>query len=177
MHKFRCEHYLVCWIWRLKLEVSDIHDLDIDDLLGREIVEPDQVLLSKTVTNKTVMITGAGGSIGSELSRQIADLQPSEIILVEQSEFALYSIHQELDDINKKARIVPLLASVQDKEKLREIVSVWTPDTIFHAAAYKHVPLVEHNLIEGVKNNVLGNFEHGSSGNKLRRRKFCIDKY
>ena len=88
-----------------KLEVSDIHDLDIDDLLGCEIVEPDQVLLSKTVTNKTVMITGAGGSIGSELSRQIADLQPSEIILVEQSEFALYSIHQELDDINKKPEL------------------------------------------------------------------------
>ena len=102
------------------------------------------------------MVTGAGGSIGSELCRQIIGLHPEKILLVEQSEFALYEIHQELMSKKTDIPLIPLLASVQDDERINEILSAWHPHTVYHAAAYKHVPLVEHNLSEGLKNNVLG---------------------
>ncbi len=139
-----------------RVTVSDLRELDIDDLLGREPVRPNQILLARTITDKTVMVTGAGGSIGSELCRQIAELSPARLLLVENSEFALYDIHQELEKRDSRLRLVPLLASVQDMKRMDEIMAAWHPETLFHAAAYKHVPLVEHNLAEGVKNNVLG---------------------
>lgn len=141
-----------------KVSVSDLHELDIDDLLGREAVDPDIRLLSMNVQGKTVLVTGAGGSIGSELCRQILAMAPTQLLLVEQSEFALYAIHQELEAkaIDHKVRIIPLLASVRDVDRMGEIMSTWHPHTIYHAAAYKHVPLVEHNPAEGIKNNVLG---------------------
>ncbi len=141
-----------------KVSISDLRELDIDDLLGREPVMPNHILLAMNVHNKVVMVTGAGGSIGSELCRQIVSVGPSKLLLIEQSEFALYGIHQEL--VEKLAGhdvvLVPLLASVQDNERMREIMSTWHPHTVYHAAAYKHVPLVEHNPAAGVKNNVLG---------------------
>lgn len=141
-----------------RVSASDIHDLDEDDLLGREPVPPDAALLAKNVAGKVVMVTGAGGSIGSELCRQIAAIGPTKLLLVEQSEFALYTIHQELRErfSARGLEAVPLLASVQDAVRLREIMAAWSPSTVYHAAAYKHVPLVEHNPVEGVKNNVLG---------------------
>lgn len=141
-----------------KVSVSDLHELDIDDLLGREAVDPDIRLLSKNIQGKTVLVTGAGGSIGSELCRQILSMAPTQLLLVEQSEFALYAIHQELETkaTDHQALLVPLLASVRDVERMGEIMSTWHPHTIYHAAAYKHVPLVEHNPAEGIKNNVLG---------------------
>lgn len=141
-----------------KVSVSDLRELDIDDLLGRDPVTPDHVLLARNIAGKTVMVTGAGGSIGSELCRQILAVGPASLLLIEQSEYALYAIHQELEEklSGRKIRIVPLLASVQDEERLLEIMSAWHPETIYHAAAYKHVPLVEHNPAEGVRNNVLG---------------------
>lgn len=141
-----------------KVSISDIRELDIDDLLGREPVMPNHILLTMNVRSKVVMVTGAGGSIGSELCRQILSLGPSKLLLIEQSEFALYGIHQELEEklVGRDAVLVPLLASVQDKERMREIMSTWHPATVYHAAAYKHVPLVEHNPAEGIKNNVLG---------------------
>jgi FlaA1/EpsC-like NDP-sugar epimerase len=141
-----------------KVSISDLRELDIDDLLGREPVMPNHILLAMNVRSKVVMVTGAGGSIGSELCRQILSVGPSKLLLIEQSEFALYGIHQELEDklSNRGIVLVPLLASVQDKERMREIISTWHPDTVYHAAAYKHVPLVEHNPAEGIKNNVLG---------------------
>jgi FlaA1/EpsC-like NDP-sugar epimerase len=110
------------------------------------------------IRNKTVIVTGAGGSIGSELCRQVLSLGPERLLLVEQSEFALYEVHRELigKTGGKDAVLVPLLASVQDTERMREIMDTWRPDTVYHAAAYKHVPLVEHNPAEGVKNNVIG---------------------
>jgi FlaA1/EpsC-like NDP-sugar epimerase len=110
------------------------------------------------VRSKVVMVTGAGGSIGSEICRQIVTVGPSKLLLIEQSEFALYSIHQELEEkiTDRGIVLVPLLASVQDSERMREIMSTWHPDTVYHAAAYKHVPLVEHNPAVGIKNNVLG---------------------
>ncbi|MBU6370441.1 MAG: polysaccharide biosynthesis protein, partial [Burkholderiales bacterium] len=141
-----------------KVSVSDLRELDIDDLLGREAVAPNHILLVKNISGKVVLVTGAGGSIGSELCRQILAVKPAKLLLIEQSEFALYAIHQELEEkqTQKNSVLVPLLASVQDVDRMREIMATWQPDTVYHAAAYKHVPLVEHNPAEGVKNNVLG---------------------
>lgn len=143
-----------------KVNVSDLRDLDLDDLLGRVPVTPDEILLSKNITDKVVLVTGAGGSIGSELCRQIIQGSPSKLLLIEQSEFALYAIHQELLEKYKYAAhlLVPLLASVRDSKRMMDIMSAWKPDTVYHAAAYKHVPLVEHNPVEGIKNNVFGTF-------------------
>lgn len=141
-----------------KVSTSDLRELDIDDLLGREPVAPNHILLGKNIIDKVVLVTGAGGSIGSELCRQILKLNPTALLLIEQSEFALYDIHQELQTklTNSAVKLVPLLASVRDEDRMREIISTWQPDTVYHAAAYKHVPLVEHNPAEGIKNNVLG---------------------
>lgn len=141
-----------------KVSISDLRQLDIDDLLGREPVMPNHILLTMNVRGKVVMVTGAGGSIGSELCRQILTVGPSKLLLIEQSEFALYGIHQELEEklADRNIVLVPLLASVQDHERMHKIISTWHPDTVYHAAAYKHVPLVEHNPAEGIKNNVLG---------------------
>lgn len=141
-----------------KVSISDLRELDIDDLLGREPVSPNHILLAKNIVGKVVLVTGAGGSIGSELCRQILTIGPEKLLLIEQSEFALYAIHQELEEklAGHELKLVPLLASVQDDERMHEIMSTWKPDTVYHAAAYKHVPLVEHNPAEGIKNNVLG---------------------
>lgn len=154
------------------VSTSDLRELDIDDLLGREPVAPNHILLGRNITDKVVLVTGAGGSIGSELCRQILSVNPSTLVLIEQSEFALYEIQQELQEkIEDSATLlVPVLASVRDAERLNEIFSDWKPDTVYHAAAYKHVPLVEHNPIEGIRNNTLGTLtaaraaaEHGVS--------------
>ena len=141
-----------------RVSIADLQDLDIDDLLGREQVEPDRVLFDKNIRNKVVLVSGAGGSIGSELCRQIVNAKPTTLLLVEQSEAALYQIHQELvgSALHTQINIVPLLASVCDAIRIGDILSHWHPETIYHAAAYKHVPLVEHNPAEGIKNNVLG---------------------
>ncbi len=141
-----------------KISISDLRELDVDELLGREPVTPNHILLTKNVRDKVVMVTGAGGSIGSELCRQIFAVGPSKLILIDQSEFALYNIYHELEEIlgNSGVVLVPILASVQDNDRMLKIISTWHPKTIYHAAAYKHVPLVEHNPAEGIKNNVFG---------------------
>lgn len=141
-----------------RVNVSDLRELEIDDLLGREPVMPNHILLAKNIAKKVVLVTGAGGSIGSELCRQILSVGPEKLLLIDQSEFALYTIHQELEEklAGRETKLVPLLASVQDDERMHEIISTWKPNAVYHAAAYKHVPLVEHNPAEGVKNNVFG---------------------
>ncbi|MCZ8352538.1 MAG: nucleoside-diphosphate sugar epimerase/dehydratase [Rhizobium sp.] len=141
-----------------KLDAAAFLDLDVHDLLGREPVQPDRELLERNVKGKNVLVTGAGGSIGSELCRQIMVLGPEKLLLVEQSEYALYSIHSELLRQYPAAemRIIPILASVRDERRIGDILASWKVATIYHAAAYKHVPLVEHNAIEGVRNNVFG---------------------
>ena len=141
-----------------RVSTTDLHELELDDLLGRVPVSPDQVLLGKDICDRVVLVTGAGGSIGGELCRQIIKLGPAALLLIEQSEFALYALHQELLPAlaADESRLVPLLASVRDAARLGEIMAAWRPHTIYHAAAYKHVPLVEHNPAEGIKNNVFG---------------------
>lgn len=139
-----------------KISVSDIKDYLIEDLLARDQIEPDQNLLNKNIKLKSVLVTGAGGTIGSELCRQIIKLNPQKLILLELNEFALYKIHEELINLNKNLKIIPLLSNVQDQQKLEKIFKTFKVDTIYHAAAYKHVPLVEANICEGVRNNVFG---------------------
>jgi len=144
-----------------KVQVSDLKELDIEDLLGRDPVPPNPLMLTKNITGKVVMVTGAGGSIGSELCRQILKVGPATLLLVELTEFALYSIHHELERLVTESpldavTLVPLLANARDAVRMGEILGTWKPSTVYHAAAYKHVPLVEHNPAEGVKNNMLG---------------------
>lgn len=143
-----------------RVSISDIRELDVEDLLGREPVVPNELLLGRTIVGKTVLVTGAGGSIGSELCRQIAAIGARRIILFEQSEFALYSVERELSGLieagSREIELVPLLGSVTDMARLAETFAAFRPDTVFHAAAYKHVPLVEANPLEGIRNNVLG---------------------
>lgn len=144
-----------------KVTTSDLRELDIDDLLGREPVTPNHLLLARNIAGRVVLVTGAGGSIGSELCRQALALAPSALLLLDQSEYALYEIHQEVltrlpTGGAAAPRLIPLLGSVCDAERMNEVMSTWAPDTVYHAAAYKHVPLVEHNPSEGIRNNVVG---------------------
>jgi FlaA1/EpsC-like NDP-sugar epimerase len=159
-----------------KISISDLRELEIDDLLAREPVIPDISLLNKKISGMIVLVTGAGGSIGSELSRQILNLSPTTLLLVEQSEFALYTIHQEL--LNKipdrKINLIPLLASVCDSVRMRQIIQAWNPNIIYHAAAYKHVPLVEHNPSEGIRNNVIGTFQLAQLASEIGVNDFVL---
>jgi FlaA1/EpsC-like NDP-sugar epimerase len=143
-----------------KVKVSDIRELDVTDLLGRNPVAPNKELFEKNIKNQVVMVTGAGGSIGSELTRQILFSKPKTLILLEQSEFALYALDAELrariKDENLDTELVSLLGNVRQYDWLKKICTTWQINTIYHAAAYKHVPIVEHNVTEGVLNNVWG---------------------
>tara|TARA_A100001011_G_scaffold375146_2_gene436353 strand:- start:67 stop:1587 length:1521 start_codon:yes stop_codon:yes gene_type:complete len=137
-----------------RVTVSDIKDLNIDDLLNRDQIRPNTKLLNKNIYKKTVLVTGAGGSIGSELCRQIIKLKPSKLLLIELNEFALYKIYEELKNYNKKQKVISLLIDSQDQKQLEIILETFKVNTVYHSAAYKHVPLVEENICSGVKNNV-----------------------
>ncbi len=146
-----------------RVTISDIRELMIEDILEREQVLPNIKLLTKNIESKIILVTGAGGSIGSELCKQILKLNPIKLLLVEINEYALYKIHQELEEIKEKidtklkhVKIIPLLSSVQSEQRMKYIFKAYKPNTVYHAAAYKHVPLVEENICEGVKNNVFG---------------------
>jgi FlaA1/EpsC-like NDP-sugar epimerase len=162
-----------------RVRISDLHDLDMNDLLGRKVVPPDVTLLEKNIRNKVVLVTGAGGSIGGELCRQIIKFSPKSLVLIDSSEHALYQIDEELKkaiilQVNGNGgeaasgnshpgptkavpiKLIPRLASVRDDELILKIFTAYQPATVFHAAAYKHVPLVEQNPAEGIRNNVFG---------------------
>lgn len=143
-----------------RVKVDDIQEVDIADLLGRDAVPARPDLLKRCVKGKTVMVTGAGGSIGSELCRQIFSLGPTTLLLFDHSEFNLYSILSELqqrtDRESTSIKLLPILGSIRHPEKLLDVMKTWKVDTVYHAAAYKHVPMVEHNIAEGVLNNVIG---------------------
>ena len=157
-----------------RVSVADFRELDIEDLLGRKPVAPDPALLASTLLDKVVLVTGAGGSIGSELCRQIVLEAPARLVLLDHSEFALYTIHSELQILCTEGglhtTLVPLLGSVRDYDYVADIFQRFRPDIVYHAAAYKHVPLVESNPAEGVANNVFGTLnmaraalEHGTA--------------
>ncbi len=141
-----------------KFKIEDRLPINIEDILGREKVPPIKKLLESNITNKNILVTGAGGSIGSELSRQIISLNPNKLILFEQSEFALYNIEKEIKNHTnlKNNQVIPVLGNVCDQNKLINIFKLHKVQTVFHAAAYKHVPIVEDNIVEGFRNNVLG---------------------
>jgi FlaA1/EpsC-like NDP-sugar epimerase len=145
-----------------RARLDDIKDVDVEDLLGRDVVPPRDELMQAKIYQQNVLVTGAGGSIGSELCRQIVAIKPKQLVLFEQSEFALYQIDQELQSIVKnmleseRPKIVAVLGSVQNQPRLESVCQQFAIDTLFHAAAYKHVPLVEANIVEGVMNNVFG---------------------
>ncbi|MHC8345285.1 polysaccharide biosynthesis protein [Pseudomonas sp. RT6P73] len=143
-----------------RVKVDDIQEVDIADLLGRDAVPAQEDLLEHCIKGQSVLVTGAGGSIGSELCRQILSLHPTTLLLFEHSEFNLYSILSELEQrIARESlsiRLLPILGSVRNQDKLLDVMKTWRVDTVYHAAAYKHVPMVEHNIAEGVLNNVIG---------------------
>jgi FlaA1/EpsC-like NDP-sugar epimerase len=143
-----------------RVRISDIKEVEIEDLLGRDPVLVDQVLVLKAISGKVVVVTGAGGSIGSELCRQILFAGPSKLLLIDNSEYNLYKVHDDLENRQSRIRsetlIVPLLCDVSEGRRFNEICRVFSPAVIYHAAAYKHVPMVEHNLAEGVRINVFG---------------------
>lgn len=142
--------------------LTSLREVDVEDLLERNTVEPDELLLERTIRGKAVLVTGAGGSIGSELARQILRRSPSRVVLYEMSEYALYNIEKDLRAIKQaeglEVMVAPVLANVLDRDTLKRVVRDYSVQTIFHAAAYKHVPLVESNPIAGVRNNVFGTF-------------------
>lgn len=140
--------------------IEEVREVEIEDLLGRDEIQPHENLLSKNIRDKVVLVTGAGGSIGSEIARQVLMQSPKKLILLELSEFSLYAIEQDLLKIKHSlditTPIVPILGSVQKQNRLETIFKTFRVQTIYHAAAYKHVPMVEHNVVEGVRNNVFG---------------------
>lgn len=157
-----------------RVEVSRIRDVQIEDLLGREPVQLDEASLSQFLQGKTVMVTGAGGSIGSELVRQIARFQPSQLLLVERAEFGLFSIERELSESENPPPLIPLVADVCDEGRMRTIFKAYRPQVILHAAAHKHVPLMEFNPGEAVKNNVLGTCRLGQLAGEFGAEIFVL---
>lgn len=161
-----------------RVKVDDIQEVDIADLLGRDVVPAQEHLLERCISGKSVLVTGAGGSIGSELCRQILMLKPTTLLLFEHSEFNLYSILSELEQrVTRESlpvRVLPILGSVRNESKLMDVMKTWNVDTVYHAAAYKHVPMVEHNIAEGVLNNVIGTLNTAQAAVKTGVANFVL---
>lgn len=161
-----------------RVKVEDLQEVDIADLLGRDAVPPRQDLFERCIKNQVVLVTGAGGSIGSELCRQILASGASTLLLFEHSEFNLYSIHGELQQrIERESlpiKLVPILGSIRNFERLFDILQTWRVNTVYHAAAYKHVPMVEHNVAEGVLNNLVGTLNAAQASIKAGVANFVL---
>jgi len=161
-----------------RVTVQDFRDLDVEDLLGRDPVPPNTELLARDLTGQVVLVTGAGGSIGGELTRQIVLQHPRQLLLLDHNEFGLYSIHQELQGIcalnGLSVELVPLLGSVANYERLIAVCSLYHPVTLYHAAAYKHVPMVEDNPGEGVSNNVFGTLNMARAARECGVKRFVL---
>src|SRR5207302_1588232 len=142
-----------------KAQINELRDVEVSDLLGRDPVPPNPKLFGSSISGKCVLVTGAGGSIGSELCRQIIRLSPSRLVLFEMSELALYKVERELEEVAAREQlsveIVPLLGNAHHRHRVREVLSTFGVQTIYHAAAYKHVPIVEYNVVEGIHHNVI----------------------
>lgn len=170
-----------------RAELTDIQDIDIEDLLGRDPIEPNMTLMENCIRNKRVLVTGAGGSIGSELCRQIIKHGPKQLLLLDSCEYALYSIEKELltlpdnsqytcKDQSKQheKRVLSFLTNVQDRARLDSIFGTFQIDTVYHAAAFKHVPMVEHNIVDGIQNNVLGTLNTALAAKKSNVSTFVL---
>lgn len=161
-----------------KHSIEQLREIEIDELLGRESIKPDEALMRRYIHTKNVMVTGAGGSIGSEICRQIIKISPTKLVLFEVSEFALYQIERELLEFCKlneiTLNIVPVLGSVQDYAQVANTIEQHKIETIYHAAAYKHVPLVEHNPIQGIRNNTFGTFQAAKAASNLGVDRFVL---
>ncbi|MEZ9006761.1 polysaccharide biosynthesis protein [Vibrio sp. 10N.247.311.59] len=161
-----------------KATATEIKDLDVADLLGRAPITPDSELLAKNIHNKCVMVTGAGGSIGSELCRQILAQQPKTLVLFELNEYNLYKIEQELlstkKNLKSQTQIIAALGSVQRQNRLEKLINTYEIETLYHAAAYKHVPLVEDNVVEGIRNNVFGTLSCAQAAIKCGVKNFTL---
>jgi FlaA1/EpsC-like NDP-sugar epimerase len=161
-----------------RVKVADLQEVDIADLLGRDAVPPQQALFERCIKGQTVLVTGAGGSIGSELCRQILASGPATLLLFEHSEFNLYSIHTELQQrIERESlptRLIPLLGSIRNPQRLQDVLQSWQVNTLYHAAAYKHVPMVEHNIAEGVMNNLIGTLNAAQAAIKAGVANFVL---
>ncbi|MGJ5715830.1 nucleoside-diphosphate sugar epimerase/dehydratase [Staphylococcus equorum] len=158
-----------------EIEVNQLKKVEVEDLLGRDPVELDMALISKELTGKTILVTGAGGSIGSEICRQVCKFEPKRIILLGHGENSIYLIHQELNKtFGNKIEFVPIIADVQHKERLQEIMDMYKPYAVYHAAAHKHVPLMESNPMEAVRNNILGTKNIAETAKEFEVRKFVM---
>jgi len=161
-----------------RAKIEEIKDIEIEDLLGRDPIAPDDELLNAFIKDKVVMVTGAGGSIGSELCRQIIQHKPKALVLFELSEFNLYAIHHELQTLVNECQfdveLKPVMGSVQREHRLEVIMSTFNVQTLYHAAAYKHVPLVEHNVVEGVRNNIFGTWYAAEAAIKAKVETFVL---
>ena len=138
------------------VSVSQLRPVDVEDLLGRDPVELDNVAVAKYLSGKTVLITGAGGSIGSEIVRQVAKMYPNKLLLVGKGENSIYEIMQDMNLEYPQLKKVPIIADVRDEERINAIMDYFKPQVVFHAAAHKHVPLMEYQPAEAVRNNILG---------------------
>ncbi|NWO01499.1 MAG: polysaccharide biosynthesis protein [Idiomarinaceae bacterium] len=160
------------------LSIDQLQDVRVEDLLGRDPVTPAPQLMEKHITGQTVLVTGAGGSIGSELCRQILKQRPKALVLYELSEFALYAIERELTQICQQqgigAEIIPVIGTVQRRNRIETVLRAFAVDTVYHAAAYKHVPLVEYNMVEGVRNNVFGTWHTAEAAISAGVKQFVL---
>ncbi len=161
-----------------KARLEEIRDIEVHDLLGRDPVPPNPALLGACIRAKSILVTGAGGSIGSELCRQIMDLSPRRLVLLEVSELALYELERELRSLNVRSgnriELVALLGNAHHKHRVREIMTTFGVQTVYHAAAYKHVPIVEHNMIEGIHNNIFATYNTAEAAMECRVETFVL---
>lgn len=158
-----------------EIEVNQLKKVDVEDLLGRDPVELDMASISQELTNKTVMVTGAGGSIGSEICRQVSKFNPKKIILLGHGENSIYLINQELrNNYGESIEFIPIIADVQHKERMQEVMIEHSPYAVYHAAAHKHVPLMEYNPIEAIKNNIIGTKNTAVAAKEAKVKKFVM---
>lgn len=156
------------------VEVSRIRDIQVEDLLGREAVRLDEQAMGRFLAGRRVLVTGAGGSIGSELARQVARFGPASLLLVERAEFALFNIDRELRDRWPDLEVVPLVGDVGDRTRMRSVLAAHRPQLVIHAAAHKHVPMMEHNAAEAIKNNVLATYTLGTIADEFKVGSFVL---
>ncbi len=157
-----------------KVAVNEMKEVQIEELLGRDEVKLDMITISRKITDKIILVTGAGGSIGSEICRQVMNFQPKQLILLGHGENSIYTIHMELLQRSSGTKLIPIIADVQDRKRIFEIIEKYLPDVIYHAAAHKHVPLMENNPKEAVKNNIFGTKNVAEAASKYKSKNFVL---